>query len=71
MITNCIGYDRGGCYIEWYNDEDGTYARWYGPRADCDVRIQGPVPPEDDFWPVTMEGGPPHDAATATGMYDP
>ena len=80
-MTKHIGCDGGGYYVEWYSDDDGgsgygeeaKVARWYGAtRGACERRADMPPPRRNRaWWPLsTSSGAPPHDAATATGMYD-
>ena len=73
-------------FIEWYRDDDGDSGygdsaevqRWYGW---CDDEMttrerlvaRAKLPPPEDGWrrvDAGMFDSPPHDAATATGMYD-
>ena len=75
-----IGSDAfGGCFVEWYRDDDDNsgngdnpqFCRWYGTHNECAERIKQP-PPADGWITLAsrMDGPPPYDAATATGMYD-
>jgi hypothetical protein len=78
MANPFVGYDRFGSFVEWYRDDDNNSGqgdnpatvRWYGDTLECRERAKLP-PPEDGWLPVGEDRGtPPHDAATATGMYD-
>ena len=80
-MTKQIGCDGGGYYVEWYRDDDGgsgygegaEVARWYGAtREACERRADMPPPRGNRAWLrlSTSSDAPPHDAATATGMYD-
>lgn len=72
-IEVTIDRDRGGYYVEWFDTETEESVRWYagptGTWADCISRCSR-SPPVTGWSRYTGEGGLPHDAATATGMYD-
>jgi hypothetical protein len=80
VATGTLQYEsRAGWYVEWYRDDDGDsgfgdnaeVCRWYGTHEECSrVLLYGP--PRYGWIPCGElgDGGPPFDAATATGMYD-
>lgn len=79
-ISATIIYTAAGWCLEWYRETargEGRVARWYagrcGDRAACEARAKLPPPHHASSMWVPCgggDGGPPYDAATATGMYD-
>lgn len=62
--TATVGYDGGGCFVEYYADDGGSgfgdaplIQRWYGSSLECHVRANGPAP-RDGWYPLRLEDGP-------------
>lgn len=78
MAKASLQQDVHGWFVEWYRDgdDDSGYGadpevcRWYGSRAECEARMAAPAPTADWVPAGSDRGLPPHDCATATGMYD-
>lgn len=70
MIETYVGMDPGGYFVEWFDEEDERVSRWYGSHIECEDRAKGPLPGPEFWCSIYAEGAPPHDHATATGMYD-
>mgnify|MGYP001438214152 CR=1 FL=1 len=78
MAKASLQSDRHGWFVEWYRDGDDDsgqgadpeICRWYGTCVECRARMTESAPETGWVSVGSDQGSPPHDAATATGMYD-